>query len=781
MLGRELGRYQVLNKLGAGGMGEVYHVHDTHLDRDVALKVLPAFKVPDEVARHRLLAEARAASRLNHPNICTVHEAGEIDGEVFIAMEYVEGRQLIDVIARAPLSPEKIVSFGFQLASALAHAHQNGIVHGDLKSANVLVSREGNVKLVDFGLAWPAPIPRSTDNNTVTAAAVQPRKMAGTLAYMAPEQLRGAAPSVQSDIWCLGIVLYEMAVGKVPFEGQTQLELGSMILEHPCPSLPVTAPAGLSVIVQRCLEKEPQRRYQSAAEVRSALEAIDPRTREIERPAPRKPKPVARWIAAALAVCIVAIAVWALLRKTSPPAPPRTWLAVLPMANLSPDSGQDYFSDGMTDELITELGGITALKVISRTSVMQFKGTKATVPEIAKKLNVGSVIVGSVFRQGNHVRIIVQLADGKTDQNLWAHSYDRDLQDVLKLQADVAEDIARQVQAKLTPQEEQRLAKSAKVDPEAYQLYLQGRYYWNQRTKPAFEKALELFQAAVKKDPNYAPAYCGLSDTYILQYDYGLLSYEEGYSLGRAAATKAIELDPGLAEAHTSLAAIIEEYDRDWPAAEREYRRGIELNPSYATGHQWYGSFLSAQGRHEEAIAQEKKARELAPLSARMAVDLGFALFFARRYDEAIKAGDAALQLDSQLKAVHYLLGRAYLSTKQYDKATAELQTSARLGGEKPGDLAVLAYGEAKSGRRDQALAEAKVLSALPRSSAPYFHLAMVYAALNDKNAALDSLENALTWERDQYISLIGVEEAFDPLHSEPRFQALLKRLNLAH
>ncbi len=782
MLGQQLGRYQVHGKIGAGGMGEVYHAHDTHLDRDVALKVLLAARMPDDAARHRLLVEARAASRLNHPNICTVHEAGEIDGEMYIAMEYVEGRPLNEILAEGPLPPDKIIAYGMQLASALAHAHQNGVVHGDLKSANVIVTAEGYIKLVDFGLAWPAPVQKKGSNSTLTvAAAVQPRKMAGTLAYMAPEQLRGALPSVGSDIWSLGILLYEMAVRKVPFGGDTQLELGSAILEHTCPTLLPTAPAGLNVIVQHCLEKKAEQRYQSAAEVKSALEAIDPRTREIDRPIPPKANVPLRWALALVIVALAAVGTWLGLRNIGPGAPPRTWVAVLPMANLSPDASQEYFSDGMTDELITELGGITALKVISRPSVMRFKGTKLTVPEIARELNVGTVIVGSVFRAGNRVRISVQLTDGKSDQNLWAHSYEREMQDVMKLQADVAEAIAAQVKAKLTPQEEQRFAQSAKVDPEAYQFYLQGRYFWNQRTPEGFQKALEMFQAAIKKDPHYAPAYCGLADTYLLQYDYRLLSWEDSNSLGRAAALKAIELDPTLAEAHTSLGAVLEDYDHDWPGAEREYRKAIELNPSYATAHQWYGTLLSVLGRHDEAIAQEKQATELAPLLPRPQTDLGYALFHARRYDKAIEAGETALKMDPNSAAAHYLLGRADLIKKRFDQAAAEFETGSRLSNNRNSGVALVAYAEAMSGRKDTALAKAKDLAALPQSDVPYYQLAMVYTALGDKDAALNALQNAITHKQDVRATLIGVEVAFDPLRGDPRFHALLKQLQLPH
>jgi tetratricopeptide (TPR) repeat protein len=433
----------------------------------------------------------------------------------------------------------------------------------------------------------------------------------------------------------------------------------------------------------------------------------------------------------------------------------------------------------MTDQLITELGSISALRVISRTSTMHYKDTRQTVPEIAQQLNVAAVVQGSVLRSGNHVRITVQLTDGKTDRNLWAQSYEREMEDIFTLQAEVASAIASEVQATLTPQERAHLLRNVKVDPEAYQLYLRGRFLWEQRTPEGFQKALARFHDAISKDPTYAQAYCGLADTYILQENYGLLSFKEAHSLALAAAVRAIELDSTLAEAHTSLASIRQDYDWDWAASESEYRRAIELNPSYATAHQWYGNLLSVLGRHNEAILHGRQARQLAPLSARIAVDLGYVFFHARQYDNAIQEGLKALELEPNLASSHELLGRAYLSKNLGTKAIAEFQAAAALTQNNKTDRALLAYSYAKTGRKDLALKTVGELSSVPSSSVPFYRIAMIYVALDKKQNAMLTLEQAFSSKQDKWLQLIGVEEAFDPLRSQPRFQAIVKGLQL--
>jgi serine/threonine protein kinase/Tfp pilus assembly protein PilF len=776
---REFGQYRIREKIGAGGMGEVYRAHDTHLDRDVALKVLPADSVPDESARQKLLSEARAASRLNHPNICVVHEAGEIGGEVYFAMEFVEGRPLNNIITPRGLSSEKVLSYGIQLAGALAHAHEHGILHGDLKTSNIIITPQDCVKLLDFGLAQRIPI--SEPSATTTSFTLLERgRGACTLAYAAPELLKGLSVDARTDIWCLGIVVYEMTTGRRPFEGETPFELTSAILTRQCPALPPSAVAGLNLVVHRCLEKDPVNRYQGAIEVRAALEAVGADNSTGREPFSPQRNFVIRLTLAVAILVVAGLCVWLGLEgKSTQPTAIRS-IAVLPLTNLSADKEQDYFTDGMTDELITELGSVSSLNVISSASVMRYKDTHSSVSQIARQLHVGAVVQGSVMRSDHRVRITVQLTDGRTDENLWAQSYERDLQDVLRLQAEVATTIATQVRAQLRTQEKTHLANVSQVDPDAYQLYLRGRFFWEQRTPESFQKALELFREAVSKDPTYAQAYCGIADTYTLLQDYGLVSFDEAHARAREASVRAIELDDTLAEAHTSLASILEDYDRDWAASEKEYKRAIELNPSYSTAYQWYGTFLSVLGRHDEAISQEKRANELAPLSARAAVDLGYAYFHAREYDNAIKQGLQALDLDPKLPGGHELLGRAYLSKRRWSEAIAEFQEASTLTLNSRTDQALLAYAYAKSGRRDSALSAIKEFGSLPKSSVPYYHIAIIYAALGEKEHSLDALEDAFAWEHDKWLPYVGVEEAFDSLRSEPRFISITKKLQLA-
>jgi serine/threonine protein kinase/tetratricopeptide (TPR) repeat protein len=779
MLGPGFGKYRIIRRIGAGGMGEVYRAHDTQLDRDVALKILPAKSLPSLHARRQLLAEAQSASALNHPNICVIHEAGDIDGQVFIAMEYVEGQELRDVIRPEGLAVDTIVEYGVQLADAIAHAHGHGIVHRDLKTSNIMVTPEGRVKLLDFGLAVRTLWSESAVNAASTESSHGNAGVAGTLPYIAPEMLAGGEADARSDIWSLGIILYELATGRRPFAGRTHYELATVILHDRPPSL---SDPRLDLVVQRCLNKNPARRYQRASELRAALETIQFVSTPAHSFAVRSSRSYISmpWL---LGLCTVVLGLILLFLITRTPnsdhiAAIRS-LAVLPLTNLSSDSEQEYFADGMTDQLITQLGTINALRVVSRTSVMHYKGTREGLTEIAKALHVDAVVQGSVLRAGDQVRITVQLTDAKTDRNLWAQSYDRHAQDIVKLQGDVATAIAWQIRAKLTSTEKARLSDAGTVDPEAYQLYLRGRFFWDQRSPEGFKKALALFHEATERDTSYARAYCGIADTYILLQDYGLLSPDEAYPAARNAALKAVALDKMLAEAHTSVAGILQNYDRDWAESEKEYRLSIELNPNYVTAHQWYGTLLTILSRHDEAIAEERLATELAPVSARVSIDLGYALFHGRRYAEAIEQGQKALELDPRLASGHELLGWAYLSGNLGDEAIQHFQTAATLTRNSIGDRALLAYAFAKSGRTERALKILRDLESLPVASAPHHHIAMIYVALGNYEKALTALEQASRWQRDKWPQLLGVEDAFDPIRSEPRFQAILQHLKL--
>ncbi len=779
--GQQFGRYRVKKKLGAGAMGEVYHAHDTQLNRDVALKVLQSSDTASDLDRQEILNEARASSALNHPHICVVYEAGEVDGRVYIAMEYIEGKQLSDIIPTTGLPTDVTIRYGLQLADALAHAHGRGVVHRDLKPSNIMVTPDGRIKLLDFGLARPIPMNETGSTATIGYG----DKLAGTLPYIAPEILTGSTAQAGSDIWSFGVVLYEMVTGQHPFRGRTEFELSSAIIHDPPPTLPDHVGAPLSVIVNRCLEKTPQRRYQQVSEARSALEAIQPASAsQYQLPIPRgQPRQTKRILAVGATILSVVGLIWFAGTRRSPedgkPSPIRS-LAVLPFVNLSSEADHQYFADGMTDQLITQLGTISNLRVISRTSVMHYKGTHETVPKIAKELHVDAVIQGSIMTSSDRVRVSIQLTDARTDANIWTQSYNRDLRDLVRVQDELAIAIARQIQANLTTQGRAQVSTAGTTNPEAYQLYLRARYFWNQTTPEGYQKALALFLKAIAADPNYAQAYCGLADTYTLMQDDGLISPAEAYPLARGAAQKAVQLNDNLAEAHTSLGGNLQDYDRNWPAAEEEYKHAIELNPNYATAHQWYSTLLTMLGRNEESIAEARKASELAPLTARITIDYGYALFHAKRYDEAIEQAQKGLELDPRLAGGYELLGRAYLSKGMGPDAIRQFQRAASLTDNSMTDRALLSYAYAKSGKSQQALTILRQLEAQPETSAPYFHIAMIYTALNEREKALSAVEQAGRWERDKWPQCFGMEEAFDPIRSDPRFRSVLQQFQLS-
>ncbi len=499
MIRKSLGRYRIVEKLGAGGMGEVYRAHDEQLDRDVAIKVLPAERFRDASARARLLREARTASQLNHPNICTIHEVGEAEGQAYIAMELVEGQPLSARLTSGALPAEDVLRVGLQLADAVGHAHERDVVHRDLKSANVILTPEGRAKVLDFGLAKRLSGDELDDVTRSQASLTQAGALVGTLAYMPPEQLRGQPADARSDVWALGVVLYEMATGMRPFQGQTGFELSSAILNQRPAPLPGNVPLELRAVIERCLEKEPARRYQRGGEARAALEAIQSGSAAMPWLVLRYQLRRRRWLAAtaaamALLVVLAALNVERVRTRFAggPSAPQIDSLAVLPLENLSGDPAQDYFADGMTEALITDLGRLTGLKrVIARGSVMRYQGTKKPLSEIARELKVDALITGAVLRAGDRVRITAQLVNPETEEQLWTERCERDLRDVLRLQNELTTAIAGEIRVKLTPKEHARLATARPVNPEAYEAYLKGQVHFFKLTPEGLDTALE--------------------------------------------------------------------------------------------------------------------------------------------------------------------------------------------------------------------------------------------------------------------------------------------------
>ena len=764
MIGTSISHYKVLEKLGAGGMGVVYAAEDLKLGRKVALKFLS--EKSDSQALERFQREARAASALNHPNICTVYDIDEQDGVPFIAMELLEGQTLSDRIGGSPLPIEETVELGLEIADALDAAHAKGILHRDIKPGNIFVTARGQAKILDFGLAKLAsPAVHSTESSEMpTAETVVSHFGAplGTLAYMSPEQARGEPLDARTDIFGFGAVLYEMSTGRRAFAGEMAATIFDAVLnrEPAAPSkLNPKVPAEFERLVQKTLEKDREMRWQSAAEMRAELKRIKRDLESPKRAAPRR-------------------------RATGDAAPRRAGqkirsLAVLPLENLSGETERDYFADGMTEALITDLAKIKALKVISRTSIMQYKGVRKPLPQIARELNVDAIVEGSVLRSGDRVRITAQLIHAGTDQHLWAESYERDLRDVLSLQNEVARKIASEVRVKLTPQEAARLGKARTVDPEAHELYLKGRHFWNKRTEEGLRKSLQLFQQAIDKDPTYAAGYSALADAYNILGYYGALPPSDTYPKARAAAQKALEFDPSLAEAHAALAVFKRDYEWDWDGAFKHFEQAIELNPNYPNSYHWRSALFTALEKHNEAMRDSQKARELDPLSLAIQSQLGHGRRMARDYDTALREFRKMLDLNPNYGPAHAWIGLVLEEQGQHEKALVEFQHGVELSGGDAHTIAWLAHGHATAGNPDEArrLLERLLKLAQERHVSP-FHIGLVFVALGDREEAFKWLEKAFE-ERSLWLIFLKVEPQLDALRPEARFQALVGRVGL--
>jgi serine/threonine-protein kinase len=743
-------RYKILEKLGEGGMGIVYRGRDIRLDRDVALKVLLPTSANDSEARERLLHEARTASRLNHPHICGVYDADAMGEQIYVAMELIEGRSLKELSNGAPLPIPTVIRYGTQVASGLAHAHEHGVIHRDLKCANVIVTPDGRAKIVDFGLAVRR-VDEVSGKTTSSLSVDRSGEIAGTLPYLSPELLRGEPADERSDIWALGVIVYELATGQLPFRGATTFELSSIILCGVPEAFPPTVPVALRTVIYRCLAKEPAERYQTAGAIAQALESLDAaRLDSVRRPEKRR-KRRGR-------ICS---------------------LAVLPLHNLSADPDQEYFADGMTEALITELAQIRALKVISRTSTMQYKSTKLRMDLIAQELGVDAVIEGSVIRSGNRVRITAQLVDSASDKHLWAESYDRELSEVLALQSEVARTIAAQIRVKLTPREREHFKRSRKVMTEVYESYLKGRYHFNKWTVESVKKGIEHFQQALQLDPDYAPAYAGIADCNNTLQFLGLPPSEVGLKALKAA-TRAVALDPSLAAAHAALGSVKFFHEWNWSEAESEFRRAIELDPGSPDAHQAYAYLLTALGRHDKAIAEIERAHELDPMALAANVNIGWRYYFARDYDKAISRLREALELDSNFGNAFWCLGLCYMQKQNFAEGILYLKRAVMLYSSNPQPKGSLghAYGLAgKPGKAQKIVDELLTRAKMEYVSA--WAIAVIYIGMGETDSAMEWLEKAYQ-DRNASLVWLKVNPEFDPIRSDPRFKDLLARLKLS-
>src|SRR5690349_11009706 len=666
-VGELIGHYRIESLLGVGGMGEVYLARDERLGRRVALKFLPKRLTSDKMQLSRFESEARAASALNHPNILTVYEIGTEGDRQFIATEFIEGVTLRASLADGGMNSCDALGIAVQVASALTAAHEAGVVHRDIKPENIMLRPDRYVKVLDFGIAKLAEGRPTAELATIAALQTRPGLVLGTARYMSPEQARGQKVDARSDIWSLGVVLYEMVAGIPPFTGETPSDcIASILTKEPPPISGVLpdVPPKLEEILQKTLRKDKDERYQTTGKLLGDLHTLKgemglagpARAGGIVRRIKRHKRGVLLMLA--VAILVAGAFIYSFFFVAPPPPTNEKSIAVLPFENLSEEKSSAYFADGIQDEILTRLSKIADLKVISRTSTQRYKHTSQNSSQIAHQLGVAHLLEGSVQKENDQVRVNVQLITAANDTHLWAETYDRKLTDIFAVESDIATTIAKTLQARLTGAEKAAIAKRPTADREVYELCLKGRFFWNKRTATDLRKAIEYFNQALDKDPGYAPAYAGLTDAYLILSQYGAASPADSFPQAIAAAKKAIELDDTLAEAHTSLACSLAYYNFDFEQSVKEFERAIQLNPNYATAHHWLSNrVLSALGQFERAIAEGKRAVELDPLSLVINTDLGQDFFYARRYDEAIVYLRKTIEMDPRFYFAHWVLG----------------------------------------------------------------------------------------------------------------------------
>src|SRR5713226_9376376 len=799
MIGQTISHYRVVERLGGGGMGEVYRAVDLKLGRPVALKFLAPELSRDPAALQRFQIEARAASALNHPNICTVYEIDEYEGRSFIAMEFLDGQTLKSRDSNEPFALEKVLEIGIQVADALDAAHTQGVVHRDVKPANIFVTRRGHAKLLEFGLAKLTEVGAAAAEGVGMAAAAGVGAAStqltgsgvamGTITYMSPEQALGEALDGRTDLFSFGAVLYEISTGRLAFPGTTSAAVFDAILHRtPVPPLRLNPelPAELEHIINNLLEKKREERYQSAKELATDLRRLKRDTdsgqsthlsRAIATAHVQEHRRRRLGIIAAASVSVLALLFLSLYFSLWR-ARPIDSIAILPFVNASSDPQVEYLSDGLTESLINSLSQLPKLSVMSRNSVFRYKGKGADPKTVGKELGVRAVFLGRVVQQGGNLSVGVELVDASNNRHLWGEQYNRKESDLLTMQEEITQDISGTLKLQLTGEEKNLLAKRPTNDPAAYQLYLNGLYYWNKGTQGGFQKAVDYFGQAIEKDPKFALAQAGLADTYALFGDSGYMAPGEAWPRAKAAAMLAVGFEDSLAEAHTSLGLVKANYDWDWGGAENEFQRAIALDPNSAAAHHWDGSFLAKMGRKDEALREIQRARELDPVSLLISTTLGWDYYASGQMDRAIEKLKKTLEMDQNYSPARRLLEACYEQKGMNREAVAEWQEALTLSGN-PEFASSIGRDYAASGYKAVLQDWLEGLEELSKREylSPY-EIAQVHARLGDREQAFKSLEKALQ-ERDSRIVALEVEPVFGSWHSDPRFQSLVKRIGL--